>query len=421
VQGRPVGYADADRKKLLYQLKVGPEGGCLRRPPSGGIWVLAAWRERPLPLRGTTMDDNARRQAVEAYRSLYPKYDAFADALRVLIRQLCTAEDISVDLEARAKTVESLSRKLGDKQEYSSLEDVPDLCGIRVITRYLTDIDAVRDLLQGEFQVVEVVSHGGESPEAFGYASLHLVLRLGAQRANLREWRDLKDLKAEVQIRTILQHAWAVISHRLDYRSSAEVPIDVRRSLFRVAALLETGDEIFESFRENVESLRSTYREDSASGEWQSLDLNLDSINAAWSQLPLEGLIDFAKSVGFLKREGENYDDLSLRRMIQYASAAGYKTLGDIANLLTNPRRHESYLRSLAASLPNAEYLFNVSDILTLFILKENPDLLAPGKAGSSIRSEIKEAIQVGSSDSKDGSPSAQPESPRKSSTRKSG
>lgn len=376
------------------------------------------------------MDDNARRQAVEAYRSLHPKYDSFADALRVLIRQLCIAENISVDVEARAKTVESLSRKLEIKQEYTVLEDVPDLCGIRVITRYLIDIDAVRDLLQGEFEVDEVVSHGGESPEAFGYASLHIVLRLGVQRANLREWRDLKDLKAEVQVRTILQHAWAVISHRLDYRSSAEVPVDVRRSLFRVAALLETGDEIFERFRENVESLRSAYREDSASGAWRTLDLNLDSINAAWSQLPIEELADLAESMGLSRRGQDDSDftrqhehDISRRRLVRLASEAGYKTVGDIENLITDPRRHEPFLHTFSNLLPEeGRYThFSPADIVSILVLKENPDLLAPDKQGSlDINPEIVKGIEEALGGSRDESTKVQPKPAKKTSTRKS-
>lgn len=56
----------------------------------------------------------------------------------------------------------------------------------------------------------------------------------------------MSGLKAEVQVRTVTQHVWAAASHVLQYKQEASVPLPVRRSIYRVSALLETVDLEFE-------------------------------------------------------------------------------------------------------------------------------------------------------------------------------
>lgn len=185
-------------------------------------------------------------------------------------------------------------------ESYSSLEDVTDKVGVRVVTRYSSDVDHVCAVLTSEFDVLEDVDHRVASVETFGYSSRHLVLILGPTRKGLPEWRQYGDLRAEVQVRSILQHAWASISHGLDYKSDKEVPSEVRRKLFRVAALLETGDDLFDSFRNDVTSLRASYAVTVQRNEWPTLPLNLDALSAAGVPLKLAELSAAAAEAGWL-------------------------------------------------------------------------------------------------------------------------
>jgi trimethylamine:corrinoid methyltransferase-like protein len=52
-------------------------------------------------------------------------------------------------------------------------------------------------------------------------------------------------MHAEVHVRTVLQHAWAAISHSLQYKKEDDVPAALRRRLNRLAALLELADQEF--------------------------------------------------------------------------------------------------------------------------------------------------------------------------------
>lgn len=91
-------------------------------------------------------------------------------------------------------------------------------------------------------------------PDRFGYLSLHFIARLSDGRVELVEYRRFKGLRFEIQIRSILQHAWAEIEHDLGYKSASGVPAEVRRRFARVSGLLELADSEFCAIRDQLNS-----------------------------------------------------------------------------------------------------------------------------------------------------------------------
>jgi Region found in RelA / SpoT proteins len=234
-----------------------------------------------------------------------------------------------------------LMDKLRRHPGYVSLDDVKDKCGVRVVTRYEADIQAVCDLLKGEFVVLEDESHGQESVEAFGYTGRHLVVRLSTPRAELREWKSAAGLVAEIQIRSILQHAWASISHGLDYKTGVDVPAKARRRLFRVAALLETGDELFDTFRSEVAKIRAGYRAEVASPAWREVPVDVDGVEEAWAKLPIQGIYEAAVAAGWSSLPKtvwsqfvDPYPREAISILVQAASNIGYVNVGQLADSL---------------------------------------------------------------------------------------
>jgi hypothetical protein len=68
-------------------------------------------------------------------------------------------------------------------------------------------------------------------------------------------------LKAEIQTRSILQHAWAEIEHDLGYKSTQEVPQTIRRRFSRLAGLLELADQEFISIKNELSTYESSVPE----------------------------------------------------------------------------------------------------------------------------------------------------------------
>lgn len=189
------------------------------------------------------------------YRACQPSYVHFAKKLSGLVAELAEAKGIDVHtIESRAKSVEGFVEKIGraGKSYENPLEEITDLAGVRVILYYQDDIDTVCDVLRSELAIDEgnsVDKRETLESDQFGYVSVHLVGSIGPKRSALLEWKSFSSLVVEIQVRTVLQHAWAAISHALQYKSSKEVPAKFRRKLVRLAGLLELGDEQFSELR----------------------------------------------------------------------------------------------------------------------------------------------------------------------------
>lgn len=223
-------------------------------------------------------------EQVAAYTIKQPLYHEFAGALRALLTQLLAAKGIEVvTTEARAKTIESYRAKIEreDKNYTDPITQVTDLAGLRIITYQLADIDAVSEVISQSFEVDRANSidkRQSLEEDRFGYISVHYVVRLESTRAGLPEYAAFAPLRGEIQVRTVLQHAWAAIDHKLRYKNKEEIPANLRRQLFRISALLETADEEFESLKARIAEERAKYSAAVATG---SLDipLNVESLS----------------------------------------------------------------------------------------------------------------------------------------------
>lgn len=325
-------------------------------------------------------------QVRQTYEASRPQYEAFADALRVLTTQLCKAEQLPVDnVTARAKETASVVAKMRNRS-YRDLEQMVDKCGVRVITRYESTVERVCELLSREFDVIESVEHGFEAPQTFGYTSRHLIVRLNSSRSGLAEWAEFSPLTAEIQVRSILQHAWASISHSLDYKTDSDVPDAVRRRLYRVAALLETGDELFNAYQREAEELVASYQTEAAGAEWHDLPIDLESLQATASRFDWESVEAVAVDAGWRSEDDHpggfprNSDAeewrISLSRLVDLATEAGLKRVGEVARYVEDMAARRTALAEIAAAGDKAGFVpwAYGPDIAGLLIVRDHAD-----------------------------------------------
>ena len=230
----------------------------------------------------------------------------------------------------RTKDEESLRKKLSRPGEkYATLSDVTDICGVRIVTYFAEEVDKVAALIEKEFDIDRrnsVDKRKALDPDRFGYLSVHYIAKFNASRLELGEYAAYKECVAEIQIRSILQHAWAEIEHDLGYKSEAGVPRDLQRQFSRLAGLLEIADDGFTSLRKDL-----TDYSQSVSGKIknQPEELLIDSVS-------LSALIDSDPSI-------KEFDQLILsltagrmagpRDLDRHATAAiklGFKTIGEL-------------------------------------------------------------------------------------------
>lgn len=195
---------------------------------------------------------------LEDFKSQKNTLDAFNERMINLLEDLLRENNLIIhQITGRTKDFDSLSKKIDRKQgKYVDLSDITDLVGIRIITYLESDVDLVADLIRKEFTEDKVNSTDKRklNSDQFGYKSLHIVCSLNENRTGLTEYSSYKGIKCEIQIRSILQHAWAEIEHDLGYKSKSEIPNEYKRDFNRLAALLETADKEFDRLKQKLDN-----------------------------------------------------------------------------------------------------------------------------------------------------------------------
>ena len=131
---------------------------------------------------------------VESFETKLPLFEDFVDKMEALITVLLEENNIKVhSITSRVKEKSSLERKLRRSDaNYSALEHITDICGVRVITYYADDVYAVAKVLESEFSIdsANTVDKNVQlDPDRFGYISLHYVASLPETRVQLTEYR----------------------------------------------------------------------------------------------------------------------------------------------------------------------------------------------------------------------------------------
>ncbi|HEU0053132.1 MAG TPA: RelA/SpoT domain-containing protein [Longimicrobium sp.] len=196
------------------------------------------------------------------YRIVAPLAQRFAAELTHQLDRLILDRSISlsIPIQSRVKKWESIVEKIDRKSlPLKSVRDLPDLVGVRLILQFRRDISAISEMLIQHFSVVERDDAQERlKDDQFGYSSIHFSVELPDVWLAVPTLSEMRGLRAEVQVRTTAQHIWAAASHTLQYKQEDSVPPPVRRSIYRVSALLETIDLEFERVLEQRDSYRST-------------------------------------------------------------------------------------------------------------------------------------------------------------------
>ncbi|MGP1563869.1 MAG: (p)ppGpp synthetase [Treponema sp.] len=173
--------------------------------------------------------------------------------------------------KARIKSFSSYYRKLiRQKSEEAALSDslvcLTDMIGIRVICTFLEDISVVLEQLKEIFDIREIERKGADlNFKEFGYESIHVLIAIPEACVPVDIDDNLplpNDLVCEIQIRTILQDAWAEVEHELIYKSEF-TPFDMplRRKLASMNASLNLADIIFQEIRDYQKKLQDEMNE----------------------------------------------------------------------------------------------------------------------------------------------------------------
>jgi len=207
---------------------------------------------------------------LDRYRRIFDRYERAAQ----LCKQQCEIGLCSVrcDVRSRAKSFDSLRRKLlqRDAQRgYSTFEeiegDIADLAGVRIALYFPGDLCKVDRFIRSHFALegdgiryfpalpdAPPDSVDARRPCGSGYRAVHFRGR--SLPENLaRADADLADVRLEIQVASVLMHAWAEVEHDLVYKPRPRgVTEAVRASLDEVNEIVREGETALERLQRSV-------------------------------------------------------------------------------------------------------------------------------------------------------------------------
>ncbi len=218
------------------------------------------------------------REQIEAYVKERPRYVTYAKVLERVFREACRISFPEALVQSRPKGVSSFAEKVVRKFDRypDAVHQMTDLCGARVIVQTTEQVRAVRQFIEANFEIVEQDDKGLLlSEDKFGYRDMHYIIQLRSDRDALlgvtaEEHKEIGERKAEVQVRTWVQHAWADTLHDRIYKNKLKVSPDIRRTGALLAALMEEGDRRFNYLADELDGLIANYTAFAAKDEVQN-------------------------------------------------------------------------------------------------------------------------------------------------------
>lgn len=228
-----------------------------------------------------TLDKKA--DTSEAFDILYPErfikntdyYNSLMMMYRCAIREIRTKLEVLDDefsitykrnpissIKSRIKTPLSTYNKLQrlgyDFTEQNIREHLNDVAGIRVICSFIDDIYSVAKLLseQDDITILRIKDYI-QNPKPNGYRSYHLIIEVPVFFSECK-----RNMRVEVQIRTIAMDFWASLDHQLKYKKSLSDDSEISRELRECADVIAQTDEKMLAIRKKIEAQGITVRKD---------------------------------------------------------------------------------------------------------------------------------------------------------------
>lgn len=200
-----------------------------------------------------------RGRAKALYEKQLPAHNAALQQLAQELRLLLEQQGLTPAIKFRVKSFEAYFDKLRKHNTVKSshrIVTINDFFGLRIVCPFLEDVETVSALIASHFELLETESKASQhSFREFGYDSVHHSIRLATQQRG----RLLPGVRrvCEIQLRTILQDAWAEVEHELVYKSDISLPNQsIRRKLASLNATLTLSDLTFQEIRDYQKEIR---------------------------------------------------------------------------------------------------------------------------------------------------------------------
>lgn len=160
------------------------------------------------------------RDYLEEYKPIKPLYRDFSYTIKFILKNLLHNNNFKYQaVTYREKSEKSLKDKLDNIKKLKSVKDLDDLAGCRIIFYLDSDVQRFIQYLRDEFVIVKQnLKYSNDN-----YNALHLIVKLNKDRLKLSEYERFMGFKCEIQLTTVLYHAWSELEHDIIYKPPKEL------------------------------------------------------------------------------------------------------------------------------------------------------------------------------------------------------
>ncbi|WP_028349012.1 GTP pyrophosphokinase [Bradyrhizobium murdochi] len=212
-----------------------------------------------------------------SYESNLTRNSALLDEVVFILTERIAAAGVKIhSIEHRVKAWPSVAKKC-HRKGITNVDDLVDVVGARVVSLFRSDMSRIGKIITDNFEVIHVDDKLSREQGPLGYMSVHYVCKIPSRYSGPR-YDNTAGIRFEIQVRTLCMHAWAAVSHYLDYKGDWDVPVELKRSLSALSGLFYVADTEFEQFyAARVDSKKDAERSILA---LDTTEINLDTVTA---------------------------------------------------------------------------------------------------------------------------------------------
>ncbi|MGP1437699.1 MAG: (p)ppGpp synthetase [Treponema sp.] len=194
----------------------------------------------------------------QSYSEYKPHFDLLLTRLLDYLHSILSLGN-SLTYKARVKSFESYYKKIQKFKIKSVGKEMPlltDILGIRIMCTFISNLEEVKNILLQNFELYDVENKGDHSNyKSFGYESIHFVVNVPD---SFKVGLSIPEgIVFEIQLRTVLQDAWAEIEHDLVYKSeTTALDVPMKRKLAAINASLTLADIVFQEINDYQKNLK---------------------------------------------------------------------------------------------------------------------------------------------------------------------
>ncbi|MDO4297520.1 MAG: GTP pyrophosphokinase family protein [Lachnospiraceae bacterium] len=201
---------------------------------------------------------------IQLWREILMPYDIAVKELIVKFEHLIYEHRSSglyspiEQVTGRVKTVSSILDKA--QKKHIAIDEIEkrlvDIAGVRIICQFVEDIPKVVEIIRNrsDMEVVrerDYINHMKES----GYRSYHVVVNYRVQMLT-----GEREIKVEIQIRTLAMNFWSTIEHSLQYKYKKNIPDHIREKLTNAANAVISLDQEMSAVRSEIMDAQNSFQ-----------------------------------------------------------------------------------------------------------------------------------------------------------------